>query len=199
MPRFRLLLRELRQSQELSQEELARELSVSRQSIISLERGEYLPSAPVLIALMEFFGCSLPELIEGVKIQQIAPEPELQPLLAPTQTLSGGLGALNITETDGYYQIDVQLPGYSEADINLEMTENTLTISGDKESSLENQGKTIIRQEWAHTQFSRSVRFEAAIQDDRVEAKLENGTLTVVAPKTEPEAPKTTKIPVKSK
>ena len=40
MTKIRLLLRELRQARELSQEELAQALNLSRQSIISLERGE---------------------------------------------------------------------------------------------------------------------------------------------------------------
>ncbi len=198
MPRFRLLLRQLRHSQELSQEELARALSVSRQSIISLERGEYLPSAPVLIALMEFFGCSLPELIEGVKIQQISQQPLPEPITegdAPTYTPIAG--ALNIHETDSYYQIDVQLPGYSEQEVSLEMTENTLTITGEHTDEQTDEARTLVRREWQPAGFSRSVRFEIPIKDHQVEAKLENGVLIVIAPKAEHPEPKVTKIPVK--
>src|SRR5689334_3437702 len=69
--KIRLLLRDLRTSHELSQEELARALNLSRQSIISLERGEYLPSSPVLLAMMEFFNCSIHDLIEGINVQVI--------------------------------------------------------------------------------------------------------------------------------
>src|SRR5579871_2013337 len=69
--KIRLLLRELRTSRDLSQEEVAQALNLSRQSIISLERGEYLPSSPVLLALMEFFNCPIEQLVDGIKVQQI--------------------------------------------------------------------------------------------------------------------------------
>jgi len=232
MPRFRLLLRQLRTANQLSQEELARALNVSRQSIISLERGEYLPSAPVLIALMEFFRCNLPELIEGVKLpsstahnneRQKGGEPPMQ--LTPwspfqaidrmhqemndmvERTFSRGdwtgamattAGAMNIHETDKEYEIDVQVPGFSEDDLQLEMTEDTLTISGTKKQEQEQkEGKNVVRREWAHSEFSRSIRFASPIKDNEVEAKLENGTLKIVAPKVEPVRPKIKKIEVK--
>ncbi len=230
MPRFRLLLRQLRQNQSLSQEELARALNVSRQSIISLERGEYLPSAPVLIALMEFFGCALPELIEGVNIQakiveptgkggdetmQLAPwspfqamdrmHDEMNELINRnfgrgdwSRTLGTVAGAMNIHETDVEYEIELQVPGYTENDIQIEMTEDTLTINGVKKHEGK-EGKNVVRREWQHTEFSRSIRFATPIKEDKVEAKLENGTLVITAPKVEPVQPKVKKITVKKK
>ncbi len=68
MSEIKLLLRQLRQQKDLSQEELARALNLSRQSIISLERGEYLPSSPVLLALLEYFNCPIEQLVEGINI-----------------------------------------------------------------------------------------------------------------------------------
>jgi HSP20 family protein len=230
MPRFRLLLRQLRQNQSLSQEELARALNVSRQSIISLERGEYLPSAPVLIALMEFFNCSLPELIEGVKIQQqianqtekggdetmqLAPwspfqaidrmQDEMNELINRnfgrgdwSRALGTVAGAMNIHETDKEYEIELQVPGYTEEDIQIEMTEDTLTVTGTKKhEDSQKEGKNLVRREWQHSEFSRSIRFATPIAEEKVEANLANGTLTVTAPKVEPVKPKVKKIAVK--
>ncbi len=225
------MLRQLRQNQSLSQEELARALNVSRQSIISLERGEYLPSAPVLIALMEFFNCSLPELIEGVKIQasrsveepqkggdetmQLAPwspfqaidrmQDEMSELINRnfgrgdwSRALGTVAGAMNIHETEKQYEIELQVPGYSDDDLQIEMTEDTLTVTGTKKhEDIEKNGKSLIRREWQHSEFTRSIRFATPIAEDKVEAKLENGTLTVTAPKVEPVKPKTKKIVVK--
>lgn len=233
MPRFRLLLRQLRTANQLSQEELARELNVSRQSIISLERGEYLPSAPVLIALMEFFRCNLPDLIEGINIQklnlsennksgkggeqtmQLTPwspfsaidrmHQEMNDMVERTfnrgdwsQSLGTGSGAMNIHETDKVYEIDVQVPGFAEEDLNIEMTEDMLTVSGAKRQGEEKkEGRNTVRREWASTEFSRSIRFVHPIDDSKVEAKIDNGMLRIVAPKVEPNKPKTTKIKVK--
>jgi putative transcriptional regulator len=49
-------VRELRTSRGLSQGELAAELDVSRQTIISIEKGRYVPSLPLAFALARFFG-----------------------------------------------------------------------------------------------------------------------------------------------
>lgn len=232
MTKIRLLLRDLRQSRSLSQEELARALQVSRQSIISLERGEYLPSMPLLVSLIEYFGCPIDELVEGVSLQQAKQQllsgkgGEQQMQLAPwnpfqaidrmheemnsmvertfgrgdwSTALSSSAGAMNIHESETEYEIELQTPGYSEGDISIEMTEDTLTISGTKKDEQKKEGKNIVRREWQHSEFSRSIRFTHPIKQEKVEARLENGTLTVIAPKVEPVRPKVKKIEVKKK
>ena len=228
-PQIRLLLRDLRTERDLSQEELAKALNVSRQSIISLEQGSYLPSAPLLVALMEFFSCPIEELIEGINIQQKVSqineeggEQSMQltpwsPFQAIDQlhddmsdmveksfgrvdwpkSLGTVAGAMNIHESDNEYEIEVQVPGYKEDEINIELTEDTLAISGDHKVEEKPEKKSLIRREWEHSQFSRSIRFASPIKEKDVEAKLENGTLLIIAPKVEPVKPKTTKITVK--
>ena len=49
-------IRELRTERGLSQGELAQSLDVSRQTIISIEKGRYVPSLPLALALSRFFG-----------------------------------------------------------------------------------------------------------------------------------------------
>jgi putative transcriptional regulator len=49
-------IRELRTGRGLSQSELAQSLDVSRQTIISIEKGRYVPSLPLALALARFFG-----------------------------------------------------------------------------------------------------------------------------------------------
>jgi HSP20 family protein len=236
MTKIRLLLRELRQANELSQEEVARALNVSRQSIISLERGEYLPSTPVLLAMMDFFGCPVDQLFTGYefRIRQIRTDDnqeieeggeqtmqltpsnpfnqldrlheEMNEMVAQTfghgdwsRSLGATIGAMNIHETAQMYEIEFQVPGYTEEEINIEISDNTLAVSGSKKAEEKIEGKDLVRREWAHSEFSRSVRFAAPIKEDQVEAKLEHGTLTITAPKVEPVKPKIKKISVKKK
>src|SRR3989344_311933 len=246
---LRLLLRDLRQAQDLSQDELARQLGISRQSIISLEQGAYLPSFPLLINMIHFFNCSLEELVEGFTLSEVEGAPKLiqqennqdieeggeqdmqiarwDPFQAIDKmhdemgdvvertfgrvdwprALGTTAGAMNIHETDKEYEIQVQVPGYKEDEINLEFSDDTLTISGEKkvEEKEENpstgsrpaSSKTMISREWAHASFSRQVRFAQPIKDEKVEAKLSDGTLTITAPKVEPVKPKIKKIEVK--
>jgi putative transcriptional regulator len=57
-------VKELREAAGLSQSELGAELEVSRQTINSIERGRYLPSLPLALALARFFETSVEELFE---------------------------------------------------------------------------------------------------------------------------------------
>jgi HSP20 family protein len=228
---FRLLLKDLRQAQDLSQDELAHQLGISRQSIISLEQGAYLPSFPILINLIHFFNCSLDELVEGAPklIQKIetansqkGDEPampvikwdpfhaidrmhdEMGEMVERTfgrmdwpQAVGSMTGAINIHETDQEYEIQVQAPGFKEGDLNLEFSDDTLRISGEKKVKEKEEKKNVVRREWEHSSFSRSIRFAQPIKDDQVEAKLTEGVLTIHAPKVEPVKPKIKRIEVK--
>ena len=51
-------IKEYRKQAGYTQEELARELKVSRQTIISIERGKYVPSLPLALKIARFFECS---------------------------------------------------------------------------------------------------------------------------------------------
>jgi len=230
MTKFKLLLRDLRQNRDLSQDELARQLGISRQSIISLERGEYLPSLPLLVALIEFFECPLEQLVEGVRIQreehyqntkkggeqsmQITRWDPFQAIdrmrdemdeiverafgrVDWPRALGTAVGAMNIHETDAEYEIEVQVPSFKENEVELEVSDNTLTVSGEKKSEDKQMNKNLVRREWEHASFSRSIRFAHPIKEDKVEAKLSDGTLTITAPKVEPVKPKIRKIAVK--
>jgi len=54
-------VRELRTARSLSQGDLAKALSVSRQTIISIEKGRYVPSLPLAISLARYFDKAVEE------------------------------------------------------------------------------------------------------------------------------------------
>ena len=58
-------VRNLRSERGLRQEDLARDLRVSRQTINAIETGRYLPSLPLAIALARYFGKPVEELFHG--------------------------------------------------------------------------------------------------------------------------------------
>ena len=58
-------IRNLRGTKGLSQQELAKAMDVSRQTIISIERGRYTPSLPLAIALARFFGKPIEEIFDA--------------------------------------------------------------------------------------------------------------------------------------
>jgi putative transcriptional regulator len=58
-------VRELRTAKGLRQEDLAKALKVSRQTVNAIETGRYLPSLPLAITLARFFGRPVEELFHG--------------------------------------------------------------------------------------------------------------------------------------
>ena len=58
-------VRELRAARRLTQGELAAGLNVSRQTIISIEKGRYVPSLPLAIALARYFGKPVEEVFHA--------------------------------------------------------------------------------------------------------------------------------------
>ena len=57
-------VKEYRRQLNLTQEELAKAVGVSRQSIISIEKGQYVPSLPLALKMSRFFQCSTDELFK---------------------------------------------------------------------------------------------------------------------------------------
>jgi putative transcriptional regulator len=62
-------VRERRERLGLTQQELAEAAGVSRQSIISIERGRYVPSLPLALRFAEIFGCPIEELFQRVEVR----------------------------------------------------------------------------------------------------------------------------------
>ncbi len=57
-------VREHRRAAGLTQEDLAKVIGVSRQTIISIERGKYIPSLPLALKIAAYFRCSTDEMFE---------------------------------------------------------------------------------------------------------------------------------------
>ena len=55
-------VKQMRQHRKLTQETLAKELGISRQSLISIEKGKYDPSLPLALAIADFFEKSIEEI-----------------------------------------------------------------------------------------------------------------------------------------
>lgn len=104
--------------------------------------------------------------------------------------------SLNVSETDSAYEVSAELPGLKPEEVNVELKEGSLWISGEKKEETEEKGKTFHRIERRHGEFRRVVQLPGAVQEENVEARFANGVLTVTVPKSEKEKPK--RIPVKT-
>jgi HSP20 family protein len=90
---------------------------------------------------------------------------------------------LDVTETNDAFEINVDLPGVGEEDIEVQITGNRLTVSGRREAEATREGDRYVAIERAYGTFSRSFVLPDSADTDHVEARLENGVLKVRVPK----------------
>ena len=99
--------------------------------------------------------------------------------------------AVNIKESQNEFEVDMAAPGMEKDDFKLELNNNVLTISSEKQSeSHSSKGATITRSEFSYQSFSRSFSLPAIVETNGITAKYENGLLRVNIPKKEEAKPK---------
>ena len=105
------------------------------------------------------------------------------------------LPAVNVSENEDEYKLDVAAPGMIKNDFKLNYDNGRLTISSErKEEKEEKNGETITGREFSYQSFQRSFSVpENVINADKITAKYHNGILHVVLPKREEVKPKPAK------
>lgn len=91
----------------------------------------------------------------------------------------------DICETENGFEIYAELPGVSESDVNISVTDNLLTIKGEKHQETETEGKNYHRVERRYGSFQRSFTLPRHIETDGIKAKFTDGVLTLEIPKAE--------------
>jgi HSP20 family protein len=91
--------------------------------------------------------------------------------------------AMDLVETEDHLVLRGDLPGMTEDDVDIEIKDNVLTVSGERKSESEEKGEGFHRVERAFGSFSRSLTLPQGIDPDKVEAHFENGVLEVQIPK----------------
>jgi HSP20 family protein len=104
--------------------------------------------------------------------------------------------AVNIVETEKGYTIDLAAPGYSEADLNVRLEDNLLTIESERKESTEKTEGKVNRSEFHYGSFKRSFKMPREVDSENIVAKYTNGILSVNVPKTEKEQNKTREIKI---
>lgn len=94
--------------------------------------------------------------------------------------------ALDLTEDDENVVVKTTIPGVSEDDVDISVSDNILTISAETEDSREEQSKGWHMRELRYGKFARSVQLPTEVNIDKADAEIENGILTITLPKTEP-------------
>ena len=101
---------------------------------------------------------------------------------------------VDIAETENGYEIRTELPGVSEDDVNVSVTDNLLTVKGEKRQEAETEGKNYHRVERRYGSFQRSFTLPRHIETNAIKAEFKDGILTLGIPKAEVAKP--TEVPI---
>lgn len=111
----------------------------------------------------------------------------------------GALGLrVDIAETDNEIAVTAELPGVPEKDIDVTLEDDVLCIRAEKKSEAEKGEKNWRVLERSYGAFERAIRVPAGIDPEKVNARFENGVLTVTLPKPPSAMSAAHKISVKS-
>jgi HSP20 family protein len=103
--------------------------------------------------------------------------------------------AAELLNTNDHIYINIELPGLTPADIDVQVTAQTVAIVGERtHPSIE--GK--VRSELRYGKFHRVIALPEKVQNDQVEAKYENGVLKLVLPKLVADQNKIVKVEIAS-
>lgn len=105
----------------------------------------------------------------------------------PARKRGAGAPAADIVERDKDYQVTVELPGMEQKDLELKVSNDFLTIKGEKRAEKKETEKGYYLSERSYGAFQRSFTLPTGVDADRIEADFKNGVLTVTLPK-KPEA-----------
>jgi len=91
--------------------------------------------------------------------------------------------SVNIVESKSDFRIEVAAPGLEKEDFRINLQNNVLTISSEKETSKEDDNEKFMRREFSYAQFRRSFSLPDTADSANVKASHKNGVLYITIPK----------------
>ena len=113
-------------------------------------------------------------------------------------SLTSWAPTVDIYETDSELVLKVDLPEMNENDLDIQLENNMLTISGERKFEQRVSQDNYLRLEQAYGSFSRSFSLPTTVNQDGIKAEHKNGVLTVHMPKREEAKPKQIKLSLSS-
>jgi HSP20 family protein len=102
--------------------------------------------------------------------------------------------AIEMLDREDKIVVKASLPGIDPKDIDVSVSRNTVTITGDRTYENQTENKGLYHSEFSYGKFERIVKLPVAVQNDRVKAEFDRGILTLNLPKLEADLNKVVKI-----
>lgn len=95
--------------------------------------------------------------------------------------------AVNISEDEDKFTVEVAAPGKSKKDFNLELDKGVLTISSEEKNEEEKKDKNgkFTRREFSYSSFKRAFSLPDSVDSDKISAEYKEGVLNISLPKRE--------------
>jgi len=113
---------------------------------------------------------------------------------AGLETLSRRIPATDIYEEGDNLVLECELPGMEREDIEVDLEDNHLTISGEHATEEEEEKRNYYRAERSQQHFERTFTLPSSVDRDGIKAEFQQGVLKVSMPKTEEAKKKTVEI-----
>jgi HSP20 family protein len=91
----------------------------------------------------------------------------------------------NIIENGKNYQIELAVPGLERKDFKVEVKDDVLTVSAEKQEEKHEEDKNYRMKEFSYSSFYRSFNLPSNLIADKIDAKYDNGVLKIILPKKE--------------
>lgn len=102
--------------------------------------------------------------------------------------------AAELSETEDAIQLKLELPGIEAKDLDVQVTENAVSIVGERKQETKTDENGTTRSEFHYGKFQRVIPLPARIQNTNVTAEYKDGILNLTLPKTEAEKNKVVKV-----
>jgi HSP20 family protein len=102
--------------------------------------------------------------------------------------------AMDLIETGEHFVLRADLPGMDQDDIQIELEDGTLTLSGERKAEHDSKNEGFYRVERAFGAFSRSLSLPKGVDPEGVSASFDRGVLEVRIPKPEERKPRRIEI-----
>ena len=105
-------------------------------------------------------------------------------------TKSVSTPAVNVVEDNNEFRIDVASPGLSKSDFNIDLNDDLISISAEKEIEKDESERKYMRREFNYNSFKRSFQLPDSVDQEKISASHAEGILSVHLPKKEEEISK---------
>ena len=104
---------------------------------------------------------------------------------------------VNVYEYDTKIGVIAEIPGLDKKDLNVEVEEGVLTVSGEKSHGFDEGKAKVLRRELKHSSFKRQFTLGEQLDGDNISANFKDGILSIEIPKIEPTLPKKNIVKIK--